>query len=128
MKSLNLHLNSFLQNYLLIGTRTFLVSGLIDNRDIERMSRIPGLGSIPILGNLFKTRDVSKSLSELVVMVTPEVTLPINPGDPKPMIDFPNEFLVPLKNTGQPPMGPAASAAGAASQAAAPRSAKSKKK
>jgi pilus assembly protein CpaC len=90
--------------------QTFLVSGLIDNRDIERLSRIPGLGSIPILGALFKSKDVSKSLSELVVMVTPEITLPINPGDPKPMIDFPNEFLVPLKNTGAPRMSPTPSA------------------
>ena len=107
--------------------QTFLVSGLIDNRDIERLSRIPGLGSIPILGALFKSKDVSKSLSELVVMVTPEITLPINPGDPKPLPDFPNEFLIPLRNTGQPPTGPSASAAAGAAQAAT-RGGKSKKK
>ena len=84
--------------------QTFVVSGLIDNRDIERLSRVPGLGSIPILGALFKSKDVQKSLSELIVMVTPEITNPINAGEPKPMLDFPNEFLVPLKNTGLPRM------------------------
>lgn len=101
--------------------QTFVVSGLIDNRDIERLSRVPGLGSIPILGALFKSKDISKSLSELIVMVTPEVTLPINPGETKPMIDFPNEFLIPLKNTGTPRkissngMGNSASATNASS-------------
>ncbi len=82
--------------------QTFLVSGLIDNRDIERLSKVPGLGSLPILGALFKSKDIQKSLSELVVMVTPEVTLPLNPNDTKPMIDFPNEFLIPLKTTSTP--------------------------
>jgi pilus assembly protein CpaC len=90
--------------------QTFLVSGLIDNRDIERMSRIPGLGQIPILGALFKSKDVQKSLSELVLMVTPEVTLPLNATDPKPMIDFPNEFLIPLKTSSSPKAMPQPSA------------------
>jgi pilus assembly protein CpaC len=90
--------------------QTFLVSGLIDNRDIERLSRVPGLGSIPVLGALFKSKDVQKSLSELVVMVTPEITQPLNPGDPKPMLDFPNEFLIPLKTTSTPKAQPAGGA------------------
>lgn len=82
--------------------QTFIVSGLIDNRDTERLSKVPGLGSVPILGALFKSKDVQKSLSELVVMVTPEITLPLNPSDPKPMLDFPNEFLIPVKSTPAP--------------------------
>jgi pilus assembly protein CpaC len=90
--------------------QTFLVSGLIDNRDIERLSKVPGLGSIPILGSLFKSKDVQKSLSELVLMVTPEVTLPLNSNDPKPMIDFPNEFLIPLKTSSTPKAMPQPSA------------------
>lgn len=88
--------------------QTFLVSGLIDNRDVERLSKIPGLSSLPVLGALFKSKDVSKSLTELVVMVTPEITTPMSPGDTKPMIDFPNEFLVPLKSTAAPRSAPAA--------------------
>jgi pilus assembly protein CpaC len=82
--------------------QSFLVAGLIDNRDIERLSKIPGLSALPVLGQLFKSRDIQKSLSELVVMVTPEITTPLNPGDPKPMPDFPNEFLVPLKPSAAP--------------------------
>lgn len=89
--------------------QTFLVSGLIDNRDIERLSRIPGLSSLPVLGALFKSKEIQKSMSELVVMVTPEITMPLNPGDTKPMIDFPNEFLIPLKNTAAPKSSPAPS-------------------
>lgn len=90
--------------------QTFLVSGLIDNRDVERLSRIPGLSSLPVLGALFKSKDVTKSLTELVVMVTPEITTPMNPGDAKPMLDFPNEFLIPLKTSAAPRPAPAAAA------------------
>lgn len=82
--------------------QSFIVSGLIDNRDIERFSKIPGLASLPVFGHLFKSREIQKSLSELVVMVTPEITVPLNPGDAKPTIDFPNEFLVPLKPSAAP--------------------------
>ncbi|MGI8743508.1 MAG: type II and III secretion system protein family protein [Bryobacteraceae bacterium] len=73
--------------------QSFVIAGLLDNRVTESMSRIPGLSSLPILGNLFKSRDQSKSNTELIVMVTPEITLPIQAGDPKPMIAMPKEFL-----------------------------------
>src|SRR5205823_1873642 len=37
--------------------QSFVIAGLLDNRVQESMSRIPGLSSLPILGNLFKSRD-----------------------------------------------------------------------
>ncbi|MDQ6759692.1 MAG: pilus assembly protein N-terminal domain-containing protein [Acidobacteriota bacterium] len=73
--------------------QSFVIAGLLDNRVTESMSRIPGLASLPILGNLFKSRDQTKNSTELIVMVTPEITVPIQAGDPKPMIAMPKEFL-----------------------------------
>ena len=73
--------------------QSFVIAGLIDNRLTESMSRIPGLASLPILGNFFKSRDVSKNNTELIVMVTPEITMPLQAGDVKPSVPMPKDFL-----------------------------------
>ncbi|MEO8026454.1 MAG: type II and III secretion system protein family protein [Bryobacteraceae bacterium] len=80
--------------------QSFIVAGLVDNRETESYSKIPGLGSIPIFGALFKSRSDNRSRSELVVMVTPEFTTPLGPNDPKPIPYMPNEFLVPITPPG----------------------------
>jgi pilus assembly protein CpaC len=73
--------------------QSFVIGGLIDNRVTESMAKVPGLGDIPLLGYLFRSRDISKSNTELIVMVTPEITTPLLPGDPKPNITMPHEFM-----------------------------------
>jgi pilus assembly protein CpaC len=65
--------------------QSFAIAGMIDDRVTQTLSRIPGLANIPILGTLFKSRDLRKNKSELVVLVTPETIAPYNPADPKPM-------------------------------------------
>jgi pilus assembly protein CpaC len=77
--------------------QSFVIAGLIDNQITETLSRIPGLSSLPILGNLFKSKSISKSDTELVVLVTPEITLPLQPGDAKPSVAMPHPFLVPVQ-------------------------------
>ena len=76
--------------------QSFVIAGLIDNRLTETISRIPGLSSLPILGNLFKTKEVDRNNTELIVMVTPEMTMPLQPGEAKPMPVMPRDFLTPL--------------------------------
>jgi len=76
--------------------QSFVVAGLLDNRDTESLSKLPFLGDIPILGPLFKSKAVKKSRTDLVMLVTPEVTLPLGPNDPRPEIAFPKDFLVHL--------------------------------
>jgi pilus assembly protein CpaC len=76
--------------------QSFVIAGLIDNQVTETISRIPGLSSLPILGNLFKSRSISKNDTELVVLVTPEITMPLLPGDAKPIVPMPRPFLVPV--------------------------------
>jgi pilus assembly protein CpaC len=73
--------------------QSFVIAGLIDNRVTETISRIPGLASLPILGNLFKSRQIDKNNTELIVLVTPEITTPLQPGEAKPMPAMPKEFL-----------------------------------
>jgi len=74
--------------------QSFVIAGLIDNRVTETVSRIPGLASLPILGNLFKTKEVDRNNTELVVLVTPEITMPLQPGEAKPVPVMPREFMV----------------------------------
>jgi pilus assembly protein CpaC len=83
--------------------QTFVIAGLLDNRVTESLSRVPGLSSLPIFGNLFKSRDQTKSNTELIVMVTPEITLPIQAGEPRPMVAMPREFLTTIINNPEKP-------------------------
>ncbi len=76
--------------------QSFVIAGLIDNRVTETISRIPGLANLPVLGNLFKSKQLDKNNTELVVMVTPEITMPLQPGEAKPMPPMPREFMTPV--------------------------------
>ena len=78
--------------------QSFVIAGLLDQRVTENLSRIPGLASIPLLGNLFKSRSVNKNNSELLVLVTPEFPAAIAAGEAKPELQFPTEFM-PLRET-----------------------------
>jgi pilus assembly protein CpaC len=76
--------------------QSFVVAGLVDNREQESFAKIPILGSLPIFGSLFKSRDEKKSRTELVMLVTPEITMPLNASDAQPEPYFPKSFLVRL--------------------------------
>jgi pilus assembly protein CpaC len=70
--------------------QSFAIAGLIDDRIAENLSRIPGLSSIPLLGEIFKSRAEEKSRNELVVIVTPELA---SPGMRLPQPVMPKPFL-----------------------------------
>lgn len=76
--------------------QSFVIAGLMDNRAQATFSRIPGLSRIPILGEMFKSRNKKKSKTELIVMVTPEIIEPLNPTDVKPTPLMPLKFLKPF--------------------------------
>ncbi len=76
--------------------QSFVIAGLIDNRVTEIMSKVPGLGDIQILGNLFRSKNFQKSNSELMVLCTarrisPTGELPKGPMMPVPTLD-PTQF------------------------------------
>jgi pilus assembly protein CpaC len=64
--------------------QSFGIAGLLDNRAQVQLSKIPGIGDIPILGNLFRSHTISRSNSELVVLVTPHVVDPVKLNTPPP--------------------------------------------
>ncbi len=72
--------------------QSFAIAGLLDNTVTEQLSKIPGLGNIPLLGKLFQSRSVSKANSELLVVVTPELVQP-NAATPAPGLNMPSPFL-----------------------------------
>src|ERR1700686_1289713 len=85
--------------------QTFAIGGLLDNRDTESYTHIPGLGDIPFFGKLFRSRQLTKNNSELLVMVTPELVRPIPKGQTEPALKMPGGFLAP--NTASvPPQHP----------------------
>jgi pilus assembly protein CpaC len=53
--------------------QTFAIAGLMNNTVTSQMQKIPGIGDIPILGLLFRSKAAQKEQSELVVMITPQI-------------------------------------------------------
>lgn len=64
--------------------QSFGIAGLLDNRAQSQLSKVPGIGDIPILGNLFRSHSITRSNSELLVMVTPHVVDPVKMNNPPP--------------------------------------------
>lgn len=60
---------------------SFAIAGLIDNRVVQAISRVKGLGDIPILGQLFRSRSVTKTNDELLVVITPRFVRPLSPDE-----------------------------------------------
>lgn len=64
--------------------QTFAIAGLVDNSLVENISKVPLLGDIPILGELFKSREMRQNRSELLVLVTPRIVQPLDRAPPLP--------------------------------------------
>ena len=52
---------------------SFVIGGLMSERELNSLSGIPGLMNLPILGSLFRYHSKSKTYSEVYVMITPYV-------------------------------------------------------
>ena len=53
--------------------QTVVIGGVYEFTDRSSLSKVPFLGDIPLLGNLFRNKNRSKSKAELLVFVTPKV-------------------------------------------------------
>ncbi len=58
--------------------QSFGISGILDNRTTDNLSKIPGIADIPVLGQLFRSKNLNRSTMELVVIVTPKIVDPLN--------------------------------------------------
>ncbi|HTO96354.1 MAG TPA: pilus assembly protein N-terminal domain-containing protein [Myxococcales bacterium] len=66
--------------------QTIVLSGLYGEEESKEVSKVPLLGHIPILGELFKSRSFLEHRTELAVTVTPRLIAPSD-GKAKEMLD-----------------------------------------
>jgi pilus assembly protein CpaC len=83
--------------------QSFVIAGLMDNRVTDQYSKIPGLGDIPVLGNLFRSKNAQKSATELVVLCTVHRISPS--AEPAPTPKYPQPFMDKGKFDGPPAPG-----------------------
>ena len=65
----------------------------MDHRAQVQLSKVPGIADIPVLGQLFRSRSINRSNTELLVLVTPHIVDPVHiqtavPPEPKPVIPY----------------------------------------
>jgi len=85
--------------------QTFAIAGLLNNTLNSTLQKIPGIGDIPILGQLFRSKAAQKDRTELVVMITPEILRTESPGvtDALPRMNEPYLSPTPQNQSIAPP-------------------------
>jgi pilus assembly protein CpaC len=58
---------------------TIVLAGLLNAESTKDLDKLPGLGDLPIIGWLFKSEDFRRSVTELVIFVTPRIFTPDSP-------------------------------------------------
>ncbi|MDG6077685.1 type II and III secretion system protein family protein [Erythrobacter litoralis] len=76
--------------------QSFMIAGLLSNNAQNQIEKAPGLGNIPILGNLFRSTTWRKGETELVIVVTPYLVKPVDASE----IRLPTDgYLKPTEGT-----------------------------
>ena len=65
--------------------QSFAMAGLLRTKEQGRVSKVPILGDIPVLGVLFRSVRYEEDQTELVVMVTAELVEPLDNGSVRPL-------------------------------------------
>jgi pilus assembly protein CpaC len=89
--------------------QSFALAGLLDNSETQTLSKVPGIGDVPILGNLFRSKQFQKKESELMFIVTAQLVKPVNRDDlPRlPNVEnLKNGSLLGVEPTVNTPVGP----------------------
>jgi len=96
---------------------SFALAGLLQSDFKTDIQQIPILGSIPILGALFRSTEFQKGNTELMIVVTPHLVAPLRPGQvrlPTDRVKDPDElktFLLGQPFEAKPATNPPAAAA-----------------
>lgn len=61
--------------------QSFMIAGLLQNNSLNSIEKAPGLGDVPVLGNLFRSTSYRRGETELVIVVTPYLVKPVNAND-----------------------------------------------
>jgi pilus assembly protein CpaC len=69
--------------------QSFAIAGLFQRNYSNTINQVPGAGNLPILGALFRSSDWQRNETELVVIVTPHLTTPVDDVNqlPNPLHD-----------------------------------------
>lgn len=67
--------------------QTFAIAGLFQRQASNQLERIPVLGDIPILGQLFRSRRFQRNETELVILITPYLVAPASAPVPRTPLD-----------------------------------------
>jgi len=70
--------------------QTIGIAGLINENLREVVTKFPGLGSIPVLGALFRSQEFVKNETELLILVTPHLAKPLVPAE----VELPTDGVV----------------------------------
>jgi pilus assembly protein CpaC len=101
--------------------QTFAIAGLMNNTLTTQMSKIPGIGDIPILGYLFRSKAAQKNQTELVVMITPTILRRGSTGVSPKLPDLVEPYMPPATKTLPSPAPWNPGAPSAQAQAPAPQ-------
>jgi hypothetical protein len=101
--------------------QTFAIAGLMNNTVTSQMSKIPGIGDIPILGYLFRSKAAQKNQTELVVMITPTILRRGSTGVSPKLPDLVEPYMPPATKTLPSPAPWNPGAPSAQAQAPAPQ-------
>lgn len=71
--------------------QTLALAGLLQDTLRESVSKIPGLGDLPILGALFRSTSYVQEKTDLLIAVTPHLVKPSKEGT----LSFPGEYMRP---------------------------------
>ena len=64
----------------LANGQSMVIAGLLEDRVTSVMEKVPGIGDVPILGALFQSQQFQNNETELVIIVTPHLAKPLDPG------------------------------------------------
>ena len=105
----------------LASGQSFAIAGLLQDEFVDTVRQVPYLGSVPLLGELFKSESFRRNESELIIVVTPYIVQPLSSRDiplpTDPVTKSPVEIATArdrepsasLSRTVQVPVGPAGS-------------------
>lgn len=61
--------------------QSFVIGGLLQTTNKNNIDQLPWLGSVPVLGTLFSSKQYQKNETDLAIVVTPHLVKPARPGD-----------------------------------------------
>jgi pilus assembly protein CpaC len=60
--------------------QSFAVAGLLSSQNTSKLAQVPWIGSVPVLGALFRSAAYQQKETDLVIIVTPRLIAPVVPG------------------------------------------------